>query len=230
LTSFGFDGSCEYDQFSFTNSTTGEDITDYQWDFGDGYSSSIVSPNHQFESGGNYIVSLTASNVLGCNTTLQQVVPVHFIPTPNFTNDLACSDNSVTFYDQSTVSNANITEQYWKLTNNLLGYEQGATGPSPAFVLGEEGNYALELIAISNYGCADTLVRDDVMVKPSPVANITFENTCFGDSTLFTQSVDLPADAEISTIDWLIDGELYSSNQVKYKFQDPGDYTMLKCM
>jgi PKD repeat protein len=226
LTSFGFDGSCQYDQFTFTNSTTGEDITDYQWDFGDGYSSSIISPNHRFESGGNYIVSLTASNVLGCSTTLQQVVPVHFIPTPNFTNDLACSDNSVTFYDQSTVSNANITEQYWKLTNNLLGYEQGATGPSPAFVPGQEGNYALELIAVSNYGCADTLVRDDVMVKPSPVANFTFENTCFGDSTIFTQFVDLPADTEISTIDWLIDGKLYSSNEVKYKFQDPGDYNV----
>jgi PKD repeat protein len=66
--------------------------------------SSMASPTHQYESGGTYAVALTTSNMLGCHTTLQKVVQVYFTPTSNFTNDLACSDNSATFYDQSTVN------------------------------------------------------------------------------------------------------------------------------
>jgi PKD repeat protein len=188
--------------------------------------SSMASPTHQYESGGTYAVALTTSNMLGCHTTLQKVVQVYFTPTSNFTNDLACSDNSATFYDQSTVNNANISEQYWRLSNNVLGYEEQGTGPSPTFALGGEGNYALELIAISNYGCSDTLVRNDVLVKPSPVANIIYENTCFGDTTILTEAVDLPEETEMSAIDWFIDGKLYSSNEVKYKFPEPDDYTI----
>jgi PKD repeat protein len=226
MTSFSHADSCVYVDFEFINQSTGDEISGYQWDFGDGYTSSMASPTHQYESGGTYAVALTTSNMLGCHTTLQKVVQVYFTPTSNFTNDLACSDNSATFYDQSTVNNANISEQYWRLSNNVLGYEEQGTGPSPTFALGGEGNYALELIAISNYGCSDTLVRNDVLVKPSPVANIIYENTCFGDTTILTEAVDLPEETEMSAIDWFIDGKLYSSNEVKYKFPEPDDYTI----
>jgi PKD repeat protein len=224
LTSFTFDGSCEYEVFNFINNTTGDGIAGYQWDFGDGYSSTNETPSHQFSTGGSYVVSLTASNVLGCNTLLQQVVPVHFTPEINFTNDLACSKSDVTFYDQSSVTSANIAEQYWTLSNNTLGYNEQAEGPSPTFDLEQEGNYQMILIGISYYGCSDTLIRNDITVGPSPVADFTFENTCFGDSTHFHYSAELSGDVTLSSTEWLIDGSVYSGQDAKYKFQTPGEY------
>lgn len=223
LTSFTFDGTCEYDQYVFANTTTGDDITGYQWDFGDGYFSSNTAPSHKFETGGNYVVSLTASNLLGCNTMLEKVVAVHFIPELNFTNDLACSDNTITFFDQSFVQNANIVGRNWTLKNTGLGYEQSSSGQSPSFLLEGDGAYEIMLIDESNYGCLDTLVRN-VNVYQSPVADFTINNTCFGDSTLFTKHVELPDGTELVSIDWLIDGLMYSDAEVKHKFQYPGSY------
>jgi PKD repeat protein len=223
-TAFTFQGSCEQESFTFSNATTGNGITGYRWDFGDGYTSTVPSPIHRFESAGSFPVSLTASNELGCNTTLQQVVAAQFLPVPNFTNDLACSDKEVTFYDQSSVSNANIIDSQWRLSNSSIGYSQQASGPSPTFQAEAEGQYRLRLIVESNYGCVDTLIRDDVTVNPSPTADFVFSNTCFGDETLFSEAAMLPPDTDINTVDWLINDNLFTANEVTYQFLTPGSY------
>ncbi|MCG8310521.1 MAG: PKD domain-containing protein [Cytophagales bacterium] len=222
-TSFSFTGTCLYDEFSFTNTTTGDHITTYQWDFGDGYFSTLASPIHSFESGGNYIVSLTASNSYGCNNTLEQVVPVRFTPNLNFVNDLACSGKSVTLFDQSSVTDANISEHYWSLTNHQTGYSQSGSGPAPTFLLTEHGAYEAMLIGASNYGCLDTLTRN-INVYQSPVADFTYKNTCFGDSSLFVPQAELAPETELLSTDWLIDGTLFSQKDVKYKFPNHGEY------
>jgi PKD repeat protein len=223
-TAFTFQGSCEQESFTFSNATTGNGITGYRWDFGDGYTSTVPSPIHRFESAGSFPVSLTASNELGCNTTLHQVVAAQFLPVPNFTNDLACSDKEVTFYDQSSVSNANIIDRQWRLSNSSIEYSQQASGPSPTFQVEAEGQYRLRLIVESNYGCVDTLIRDDVTVNPSPTADFVFSNTCFGDETLFSEAAMLPPDTDINTVDWLINDNLFTANEVTYQFLTPGSY------
>jgi PKD repeat protein len=222
LTSFSFAGSCAYDNFQFSNATTGDNITGYQWSFGDGYASTVASPSHVFASAGTYVVSLTASNASGCNTSMQQVVPVNYIPQLNFTNDLACSENSVTFYDQSSVTNANIMNHYWTLSNNSINYNEQANGASPTFIPGAAGEYTMTLVGISNYGCADTLIRAGVSVKPSPVADFTYEHYCLGDTTILSEAVLLPDGVNLLTVDWLINGLLMSGNELKYKFPSTG--------
>lgn len=51
---------------NFTNSSVGS--TSYNWDFGDGNSSSSASPTHVYASGGEYFVCLTAYNLCGDST------------------------------------------------------------------------------------------------------------------------------------------------------------------
>lgn len=43
---------------SFTNSS--QNATSYNWDFGDGNTSSLQNPTHTYDSGGTYVVQLTA--------------------------------------------------------------------------------------------------------------------------------------------------------------------------
>lgn len=220
-TSFSFEGSCEYDLFKFANQTIGESITGYQWNFGDGYTSSVASPTHRFSIPNNYIVSLTATNAFGCQTTLDQVVPVHTTPQLNFTNDLACAGSEITFYDQSSAVGANIIDRHWRLSNTEHNYYKNASGAEPAFLTDKAGTYSMELIGITNYGCADTLIRD-VNIKPSPRADFTYDHLCYGDSTLFQQAVELPGNSQLLSVNWMIDGNLQTGFETRYKFPSDG--------
>ena len=56
--------------FSSSSSNVFGNIVSHTWNFGDGGSSGLVSPIHQYNTPGNYNVSLTVTTQNGCNTTL----------------------------------------------------------------------------------------------------------------------------------------------------------------
>ena len=56
-------------QVSFTSSTTGENIDEYTWNFGDGMMSHDVNPVHTFMRPGDFSVSLTCRDVYGSSST-----------------------------------------------------------------------------------------------------------------------------------------------------------------
>ena len=56
---------------TFINMST--DADDYVWDFGDGFTSSVVSPSHLYDEPGLYTVTLTATNECGVATATQQI-------------------------------------------------------------------------------------------------------------------------------------------------------------
>jgi PKD repeat protein len=55
---------------SFTDASTGSP-TSWDWDFGDGGSSTAQSPGHDYTSAGSYAVSLTATNAGGEDTEVK---------------------------------------------------------------------------------------------------------------------------------------------------------------
>ena len=56
---------------SFTNGSIGADT--YSWDFGDGNTSTAVSPTHTYNGGGTYTVSLTVTNAGGSDTASEEI-------------------------------------------------------------------------------------------------------------------------------------------------------------
>jgi gliding motility-associated-like protein len=63
---------------SFNNFSSGA-IT-YVWDFGDGSTSTLANPTHQFAATGTYNVCLLATNVAGCTDTYCLDVPAIVLP------------------------------------------------------------------------------------------------------------------------------------------------------
>ncbi len=62
---------------SFNNTATDDKaVTEYNWIFGDGSSSTSANPNHTYSSAGNYQVSLTVYDAQGLNHTSSQTVNV----------------------------------------------------------------------------------------------------------------------------------------------------------
>lgn len=64
----------DFHEIQFTNLSTS--ATDYQWDFGDGATSTAVNPSHVYADEGDYTVTLTASDKLGATSTYSETITV----------------------------------------------------------------------------------------------------------------------------------------------------------
>ena len=89
---FNYTSVCKGNPTQFTSTCTtnpsGQQITSYQWNFGDGQSSTQQSPTHTYASPGNYTVTLNVSCGNGqCTSTKTQTVPVYAEPVANAGND-----------------------------------------------------------------------------------------------------------------------------------------------
>ena len=103
-----FDWSCAPDpfvtQFSADSSITGEGIIVlWNWDFGDGSTSTEESPSHAFSDTGEFIVSLTVSTDKGCSgsatDTVQAPPMAEFGLSPTVT---VISNSLIVFTDASS--------------------------------------------------------------------------------------------------------------------------------
>jgi gliding motility-associated-like protein len=63
------------DPVSFFDASLG-DVVDWQWDFGDGFNSSEIDPIHVYDAEGQYTVTLTITDRLGCTSEKREIVDV----------------------------------------------------------------------------------------------------------------------------------------------------------
>ncbi|MBM3405128.1 MAG: PKD domain-containing protein, partial [Bacteroidetes bacterium] len=63
---FGVDGVCEGSATNFTDESTGMSISMWNWDFGDGNTSTLQNPAHTYAAAGSYNVTLTVNNIASC--------------------------------------------------------------------------------------------------------------------------------------------------------------------
>ena len=68
--------------YNLQNTTTG--AATHDWDFGDGFNSSLASPLHSFTNSGNYDIKLISSNAYGCKDSISQSIIVNPVPTSQF--------------------------------------------------------------------------------------------------------------------------------------------------
>ena len=96
---FTFTNVCRGEPTQFTNTSTtnpsGQQITGYQWNFGDGHTSTEQNPSHTFASDGPHTVTLTVSCGDGlCTDTKTQTVTVYAAPIANAGPDQTIPYNS----------------------------------------------------------------------------------------------------------------------------------------
>jgi len=123
----------------FTGSTEGT-ITDYLWNFGDGQTSTELSPSHTYSSVGTYTVTFTATGPGGSDVeTKSNYITAEVAPVAAFTSDKTSGGSPLTvqFTDQST---GPITTRRWNFGD---GYTSTAT--SPLHVYNTSGTYTVSL-------------------------------------------------------------------------------------
>ncbi len=138
--------------FTFVNFSMGEDL-EYEWDFGDGNTSTEVSPTHTYSEEGIFQVNLTVSND-SCSNTMGMII---FTDPEVFYN----SECSAVFLPLFTVDNQEVfflnfsspdaVEFAWDFGDGNTSEE-----PFPVHVYDQVGTYTATLTIVTVDGCTNT--------------------------------------------------------------------------
>lgn len=154
-------------QFTDESLDNGNQITSWQWDFGDGKTSDEKNPLHAYTSPGIYIAKLNVKNSTSCNVTeYQQTIIINSPPVAAFySSKPGCNNTEITFTDNSTIANGRIVKWTWDLGD---GTKLDRTDNSPFdHQYAEGGNFAVSLIVTSDKGCADTITQTANVTTPT---------------------------------------------------------------
>ncbi len=226
LIGFNFSDPCILGPIIFTNTTTagGAAITNTTWNFGDGNTSSELSPVHDYGTPGSYDVVLVVSDAEGCTTNLEQTVyyyPPSIINTsPNITE--GCEPLAVTFTNTSSPLTGDYTVT-WDFGDGNMSNEV-----SPTHTYETPGTYTVT-INISPPGAACTseeIYTDLILVRAKPEVDFTFSDLCVPGPISFTGNIT-PGDGAITSIQWNFgDGNMATEQNPNHEYTTPGTYTV----
>ncbi len=195
---------------------TGEPVTSYSWDFGDGNTSSDPNPKHTYTTPGLFSIKLIIRTASGCTDTLvvNNAANVGNKPSAAFSADplSICANLPVNFTDLST---GNVNEWLW-----IFDGGTSSTLQHPMHVFSDTGKQTITLIATS-FGCSDTLVKKDYIYVIPPVAN--FDTSFLCTDRLTRQFLDGSIDAK--TWSWNFgDGGTTTQVSPTHTYAAPGNY------
>ncbi|MGM0649650.1 MAG: PKD domain-containing protein, partial [Bacteroidota bacterium] len=131
----------------------------YSWDFGDNHFADIKNPTHVYESSGDFTVSLTVTSEYGCKNKREKVDMIHVFPGPNA--DFYADPKNVSVL-KPQVNFVNLSESadssFW-----FFGDGDSSHFTSPTHVFQGRGEFEVMLIAESENGCRDTMVKEVIV-------------------------------------------------------------------
>jgi gliding motility-associated-like protein len=212
---------CKTNTTTFTNRsyiTTGN-IIRYEWDFGDGDTSTQLHPVHQYPDTGKYVVVLRTFSDLGCIDSLVRQITISPFPNAWFGFTEVCLGNQTTFTDSTFAYNDVIYQWDWD-----FGDSTGSNFKDPVKTYTKDSTYSVRLITTNIAGCKDTISRD-VRVHNIPSPQLNYLNACTGMPVKLynlTTVVDSP-----TTVLWDFgDGTTGTSNNWNKYYASPGTYTV----
>ena len=128
-------------------------ITQWLWDFGDGTTSNLEYPVHSYAQPGVYPVILTVNTDGGCTSnTTSTPFTVNAYPSPVAVFTMSSTHLNLP-YDLLTIDNLSTgaNSYVWN-----FGDGGSSTLFEPHYLYSLIGNFHIELIAMNQYGCADS--------------------------------------------------------------------------
>jgi len=165
---------CDAGIVNFTNNiATNDIISSLKWNFGDGTSSNLNNPSHNYNANGNYTPSMIVSTVHGCIDTIVSNLPIKIMPTPQAVISQTangCAGVSITFKGLLTNNDTSNLSWNWIFGN---GNNSNIKNPTPQ-TYNTAGLYPIRLIVTNPFGCADT-VNTTAEAYPYPNVNASID-------------------------------------------------------
>ncbi|MGH2553979.1 MAG: PKD domain-containing protein, partial [Chitinophagaceae bacterium] len=198
-TKFGIDANlfCDIGTVNFTDSTTFNDpVVSYNWNFGDGGTSTIQNPSHQFTAPGIYTVQLSVQTQAGCRDTLIKPNLVKVVQRPLIDiggDSVVCINSSILHAGIFLQPDTSTVSWQWNFPN---GNNSNLQNPPPQ-TYSATGTFMITTIATNSTGCKDTTLQN-VYVNPLPVITMPGQLTIQNGFP-----VTIPASYSPNTINWI---------------------------
>jgi gliding motility-associated-like protein len=149
---------CQPFAVSFTNYSNCLDCS-FMWNFDDVHHVNLsLDPNpvHIFNHSGNYDISLTVTDTNGCKNinTINNMIEVFPIPEADFIADPISATMINPLINFSNYSH-NASDYYWS-----FGDGDSSNFASPEHLFQNPGVYNVQLVAVTNKGCSDTISQE----------------------------------------------------------------------
>lgn len=170
---FGFDKHllCDGGTVSFIDSTIFNNaVTQYQWDFGDGGTSSLQNPVHNYTIPGLYTVKLTVHTISGCMDSLRLPDTIRVVQSPLIAiggDSIACIFDPMVHTGLILRPDTSSVSWSWTFPNGNTATVQN---PSQQ-VYTVAGNYIISSIAVNSSGCRDTTTKN-IFINPLPTVTL----------------------------------------------------------
>ncbi|MCX6279817.1 MAG: PKD domain-containing protein [Bacteroidetes bacterium] len=196
---FSIAGHCKGSLTHFTDlsTTPGGAITQREWHFGDGDTSTLPNPTHLYANPGAYTVKLIVWNTSACADSITIPLVIFDKPVAAFTSfSKFCPAGEVTFTDHTIAAGAPITSWLWTFGAGSFNTAQNPVVTFPATGV----NQAVQLIVHDDNECYDT-IDSTIFIKPAFAFTFDATSACFGLPTQFTPVNLAPGDS-LSSLHW----------------------------
>ncbi|MFK5854478.1 MAG: PKD domain-containing protein, partial [Bacteroidota bacterium] len=171
------DSICFGEIVAFTSIGTAN-LSDWMWDFGDGVTTNLPDPTHQYNAFGDFTIIYHYTDINGCSDSSTHDITVFDLPYVDFTINMtnACVNTQVNFLGTGT---SNIDTWNWD-----FGDGQSGVGQTTSHVYNTWGYIQVLLTVTDVNGCSETTIQTLTIAQP-PIADFSYESVIC-DSILFT--------------------------------------------
>ncbi|MFM2360421.1 MAG: hypothetical protein RLY16_2414, partial [Bacteroidota bacterium] len=182
----------QFTDLTVANSGT---LTSWQWDFGDGITSTEQNPSHTYSSSGSFNVSLQVRNSSGCVTAISKTgyVQISTGVLASFTNlnTSTCSAPASISFNNTSTGTGSLTYKW------LFGDGETSIEVNPTHTYQASGVYTVTLIVYNSNGCTDTIVKPNAIALGTVLAGFNSnDSVCAGTNIQFTNT-SMPAPASV---------------------------------
>ncbi len=192
--------TCFGEVTSFSNTAvSGQNITEYLWNFNGEGNSSSQNPTFKFINSGIKKIDFSVKSQEGCwSDVVTKNIEIMQLPIAAFKiANITCLNQAIQFTDASTTIGQTIANWSWDFGDgSSLSNTQ-----NPAHTYNIVGSYNVALTVTTNLGCTNTVIKQ-IIINPLPIVDFDTPDICLDDaSALFTNTTTV-ADKTALTYLW----------------------------
>ena len=212
VANFSVSNACEGSNSFFNNTSSGG--ATYNWDLGDGTSSSFFNPAKIYSVAGSYGIILNVASAQGCTDKISKSVTIFSLPVSSFTVKDNCKGVPTSFSNTSTGA----VSYLW----NFGDATSTSTSISPAKTYNKTGTFDIKLTVTSANGCTQSVTKP-INIFTIPTAYFSANDVCIGTQTDFSNQTAMPSGG--GDYIWRFgDGKTSTLANPSYKYGSSGVY------
>lgn len=206
-----------YENITFRNLSSGPGNMTFQWNLGNGSSSTDPSPTTTYATGGTYNVTLTATSEFGCSGSITKPVifegPTTVIKVP----DTVCQNAIIPFVNDGSVAPE---KTLWDFGNG-----EQKSGINDSTIYTRPGDYTVKLTNTYS-GCIDSAIKK-INVRRVPVVDFRVLNAAACKPPL---NVTFEDASPVPIVNWVWDfgdGGSGTGSPVTHMYNSSGNFNVL---